>query len=266
MPNIETNLLEITDHPPIAYIHEEPATGGNGTAGVIWLGGFKSTMDGTKAQALAQKAREAGFGCLRFDYSGHGSSGGGFADGTISRWLDEADAVFSQLTTGPQILVGSSMGGWIALLLLRRHLARMGASKSRIAGLVLIAPAADMTDRLIWQKCSPEIRREIETTGVFMRPSAYDDGPYPITRALIEDGRNHLMLDTTLPVDCPVRILHGIEDPDVPWQLSMEITAMLEGDDITVTLIKDGDHRLSRPQDIDLLTATVTGLLDTVAG
>ncbi len=262
MTNSETKLLQIPDHPPIAYIDGKPAVGDNDSTGIIWLGGFKSAMDGTKAQALALKAKQTGFGCMRFDYSGHGASGGDFADGTISRWLDEADAVFTRLTTGPQILVGSSMGGWIALLLLRRHMARKDADDSRIAGLVLLAPAIDMTERLIWQKSSSEIRREIETTGVYMRPSAYDDGPYPITRELIEDGRDHLMLGTALAVDCPVRVLHGIDDPDVPWQLSMELADMLEGDDITVTFVKDGDHRLSRPQDIDLLTTTVTGLVE----
>ncbi len=251
----------IVDGNPIVFIKEGPTKQAAGThPGILWLGGFKSTMDGTKAQCLAQWAVDVGRACLRFDYSGHGASGGRFEDGTIGRWLDEAHAVFEQQTEGPQILVGSSMGGWISLLLLRRHIRDAGLDGSRIKGIVLIAPAADMTERLIWKNASPEIRHEIETKGVFMRPSAYDDGDYAITRDLIAEGRDHLLLGSPLSTGCPVRILHGIEDPDVPWQLSLEIAETLTCDDLTITLVKDGDHRLSTPANLRLLTDTIDSL------
>ncbi len=218
--------------------------------GFIWLGGFRSDMTGTKARALAGQARAEGRACLRFDYSGHGASSGTFEDGTIGRWLAQSMAVFDALTAGPQILVGSSMGGWIALLMLRAHLAAVGRRDMRIAGLLLIAPAADMTERLIWANASDEVRRAIAVDGVYMRPSAYGDGDYPITRSLIEDGRNHLLLGTPLDTPCPVRIVHGLEDPDVPWQLSLEIAETLASDDLSITLVKDGDHRLSTPDQL----------------
>ena len=250
----------IVDGNEITFIKDRPAQQGAQHPGIMWLGGFKSTMDGTKARSLAQWAAGQGRTCLRFDYSGHGTSGGRFEDGTIGRWLNEACAVFEQQTDGPQILVGSSMGGWISLLLLRRHIRDNGLDNSRITGIVLIAPAADMTERLIWKNASPEIRHEIETRGVFMRPSAYDDGPYAITRDLIEEGRQHLILDTPLETGCPVRILHGLQDPDVPWQLSLEIAETLVCDDLTITLVKDGDHRLSTPANLRLLTDTIASL------
>ena len=161
--------------------------------GLFWLGGFKSDMGGTKAAALAAHAEKTGRAIVRFDYSGHGESGGRFEDGTVSRWLEEARAVFETFTTGPQILIGSSMGGWIALLLAREFMQRPGAH-GRIAGLVLIAPAADFTEVLMWPSLPEEVKREIEDKGVWMRSSAYGDGPYPITRELIEDGRKHLVL------------------------------------------------------------------------
>lgn len=227
--------------------------------GLMWLGGFNSTMEGTKAGALDRFAGERGLACVRFDYSGHGASSGAFEDGTVGTWLGEAEAVFEQVATGPQLLVGSSMGGWLALLLARRHLAR--TTRSRIAGLVLIAPAVDMTEELMWALFSEDARREIETTGVYLRPSAYGDGPYPITRALIEEGRGHLMLGRPFDPGCPVRILHGARDADVPWPLSLRLLDCLTGADADLTLIPDGDHRLSRPEDIERLLRTVEGLV-----
>ncbi len=257
----ERGRLEMPGGPAIAYLRELPANDVRERPGIVWLGGFKSTMDGTKARSLADWAIRTGHGFVRFDYSGHGLSEGDFGDGTIGRWLGEAEAVFDRLTSGPQILVGSSMGGWIALLLARRHLGAATPAASRLAGLVLIAPAVDMTERLIWKNASPEVRRQIETEGVYLRPSDYDDGPYPITRQLIEDGRAHLMLGSTLEMPCPVHILHGQEDPDVPWQLSLEIADMLFGE-ISTEFIKNGDHRLSRPQDIRRLENAVTFMAD----
>ena len=231
------------------------------TPGVLWLGGFKSDMRGTKAEALAEHAIRTGRAYVRFDYSGHGESGGRFEDGTISRWLDEALAVFETHTKGAQIVVGSSMGGWIALLL-AQALARRPGENASLAGLVLIAPAADFTEELMWANFSPAIRREIEEKGFWQRPSAYDDGPYPITRALIEDGRKHLLLDKPIEVGCPVRVLQGVQDPDVPYAHAMKLISCLAQDDVVLMLVKDGDHRLSRPEDIERLLRTVDELIE----
>jgi pimeloyl-ACP methyl ester carboxylesterase len=224
--------------------------------GLVWLGGFMSDMGRTKAVALDQWAEIHGRACLRFDYSGHGESGGRFVEGTITRWLEESLAVFEAYCEGPQVLVGSSMGGWIALLLVREW-RRVPRSKASIAGLVLIAPAADFTEALMWKRFPDEIRREIETQGVWKRPSQYSDQPYPITRGLIEDGRRHLLLGGLIETGCPVRILQGVEDPDVPWGHAVELVSRLAQDDVVLTLVKDGDHRLSRPEDIERLLAAV---------
>jgi pimeloyl-ACP methyl ester carboxylesterase len=224
--------------------------------GVFWLGGFKSDMQGTKAVALDAWAAKAGRACIRFDYSGHGESGGAFTDGTIGRWLEESTAVFERFATGPQVLVGSSMGGWIALLL-ARELRQRAVAGSKLAGMVLIAPAADFTEELMWKKFSPEVKRQIETTGAWERPSEYSVEPYLITRGLIEDGRRHLLLGGLIETGCPVRILQGVRDDDVPWQHAVELTSRFAQDDVVLTLVKDGDHRLSRPEDIERLIAAV---------
>ena len=258
--------LEMPDGDRIAFLVERRRRPSYTQSGLFWLGGFMSSMEGGKASALAHWAHAKGHECVRFDYSGHGRSGGRFEDGTISRWLDQATAVFDEITTGPQILIGSSMGGWLALLLLRRHLEARDASENRIRALLLIAPAADMSERLMWDRFPDEIRREVLEVGVYHRPSAYDDGPYPITRALLEDGRNHLILEAGLEVPCPVRILQGMEDPDVPWQHAVGLADALVGDDITVELIKGGDHRLSGDGDILRLIRTVDALLAQVDG
>jgi pimeloyl-ACP methyl ester carboxylesterase len=224
--------------------------------GLFWLGGFNSDMKGTKALALDAWAAEQGRAYVRFDYSGHGESGGKFADGTIGRWLEDSLAVFEQFCQGPQVVIGSSMGGWIALLLARETAKR--AKAASVGGLVLIAPAPDFTEELMWKGFSPEIRREIEDKGVWLRPSQYDDGsPYPITRALIEEGRNHLLLASAINVGCPVRILQGGRDPDVPWQHAFKLVQRLPEEDVVLTMIQDGDHRLSRPQDIARIIAAV---------
>jgi pimeloyl-ACP methyl ester carboxylesterase len=225
--------------------------------GVFWLGGFKSDMRGTKASALDAWAAAHERACTRFDYSGHGESGGSFTDGTIGRWLEESVAVYAAFARGPQVLVGSSMGGWLALLLARRLRREGTLSRAPVAGLVLIAPAVDFTEELLWKKFPPAIRRQIEQTGIWLRPSAYGEEPYPITRALIEEGRNHLLLGGLIETGCPVRILQGVKDPDVPWQHAVELTTRLAHDDVVLTLVKDGDHRLSRPEDIERLIAAV---------
>jgi pimeloyl-ACP methyl ester carboxylesterase len=229
------------------------ARAGAGPA-LFWLGGFNSDMKGTKAQALDAWAAERGRACLRFDYSGHGESGGKFIDGTIGRWLEDSVAVFTQFCRGPQVVIGSSMGGWMALLLAREIAGK--AQVASLAGLVLIAPAPDFTEELMWRSFSPAIRQEIEAKGVWLRPSEYGE-PYPITRALIEEGRNHLLLGRAIEIGCPVHILQGAQDPDVPWQHALTLAHRLPAEDVVLTMIQDGDHRLSRPQDIARILAAV---------
>lgn len=229
-----------------------PAQGGR--ASLMWLGGFKSDMEGGKAVHLHAWAAESGRGYTRFDYHGHGSSGGRFEDGTISLWRDDALAVLDRATEGPQVLVGSSMGGWMALL---AALAR----PERVAGLILIAPAPDFTQALMWEGFSEEIRRDIMETGAWMAPSEYDPGGYPITRALIEDGRRHLLLDKgPIAITAPVRILQGARDADVPWTHAQRLVDALASEDLEFTLVKSGDHRLSEPHDLDRLTRTAQAL------
>jgi pimeloyl-ACP methyl ester carboxylesterase len=225
--------------------------------GLFWLGGFKSDMQGTKAQALDVFAQQHGRALTRFDYSGHGESGGRFADGTIGRWLEESVAVFATCCEGPQVAIGSSMGGWMALLLMRELARRVPPAVAKVAALVLIAPAVDFTEALMWKQFSPEIRRQIEQEGAWERPSRYGEEPYPITRGLIEEGREHLLLDGMIETGCPVRILQGVQDPDVPWQHAVDLTARLAQDDVVLTLVKDGDHRLSRPEDVERMLAAV---------
>jgi pimeloyl-ACP methyl ester carboxylesterase len=232
--------------------------------GLFWLSGFKSDMRGTKAQALAGWAAERGRACVRFDYSGHGETGGDFAQGTIGRWLEEGLAVFDAFCRGPQVLVGSSMGGWIALLMARALKQRAAAAApagpsaaGSAAGLVLIAPAVDFTEALIWQKLPDQLKRAMLHQGFLARPSQYSSDPYVITRGLIEEGRAHLLLGGMIETGCPVRILQGVEDPDVPWDHAVELVAHLAQDDVVLTLVKDGDHRLSRPEDIERLIAAV---------
>jgi pimeloyl-ACP methyl ester carboxylesterase len=226
--------------------------------GVVWLGGFKSEMTGTKAAALDEHCAARGQALLRFDYSGHGASGGSFEDGTVSRWLEESLAAIRAASEGPQIFVGSSMGAHIALLAARAFEA--AGQAARLAGMVLIAPAVDFTEALMWAKAPPEARRAIEEEGAWRRPSAYSDEPYLITRALIEDGRRHLLLGRTVRSFCPVRILQGMCDEDVPYRHTLTLIEHMAGDPVTLTLIKDGDHRLSRPQDLALLFDAIDGL------
>jgi pimeloyl-ACP methyl ester carboxylesterase len=232
----------------LAFQHDGPTDDGH-TTGFVWLGGFMSDMAGTKAEALADLARQSNRPCLRFDYSGHGQSGGDFREGTISRWLSQALHMVRRHTQGPRILVGSSMGGWLAALLLQ---ALAPDERDRIAGLVLIAPAHDFTEALMWEGFSPQARAALLDDGEWLRPSAYGN-PTPITRALIEDGRRHLLLGAPYPVHCPVHILQGDGDADVPWQHALRIYQDLAGSDVRLTLIKGGDHRLSSPADLKLL-------------
>ncbi len=225
--------------------------------GLFFLPGYKSDMKGTKAAALAHWAERTGRACVRFDYSGHGESGGTFTEGTIGRWLADSLAVFDACCRGPQIVVGSSMGGWLALLMVRALRARGQTLPASVAGLVLVAPAVDFTEELMWKRFDPAIRREIEENGVWLRPSEYSPEPYPVTRQLIEEGRRHLLLGDMIETGCPVRVLQGVEDADVPWRHAVELVSRLASDDVVLTLVKDGDHRLSRPEDIERLRNAV---------
>lgn len=232
----------------IAY-HHSPGKG----PGVLFCGGFKSDMTGTKATMLDTFCHGRGQQYTRFDYQGHGASSGAFEDGTIGQWRDDMLAVFEEVTDGPQIVVGSSMGGWMALLLALMR-------RERVAGLVLVAPAADFTTELLWKGLTPDARAQIERDGVWLRPSIYDDGPYPITRNLIEESREHLVLGHPIAYDGPVRILHGLRDEAIPVEHVLRTVEAITSDDVEVTLVKNGDHRLSTPADLDKIRAAVDEL------
>lgn len=251
-----TQYFTTDDARRLAWRRVSPAAG---RPVLVWLSGFRSDMDGTKAKALEDWARRTGHGAILFDYSGHGSSGGRFEDGTISDWRADTLAVLDRLAGKDDrlILVGSSMGGWIALL---AALAR----PERVSGLVLIAPAADFTETLMWQAFTEDQKAEILDQGFTMRPSDYGD-PYRIGRALIEDGRKWLLMDAPVAFDGPVRILQGMQDPDVPWEHALRLGQILTAEDVVVTLVKDGDHRLSRPQDIARLLACCSEVADRVS-
>jgi pimeloyl-ACP methyl ester carboxylesterase len=245
----EPRILPREDGATIAYHRHDGKS-----PGIVFLGGFMADMTGTKARHLDAFCRARGQAFLRFDYFAHGASSGDFADATVGRWRADALAVLDQLTSGPQILVGSSIGGWIMLL---AALAR----PERIAALVGIAAAADATERLMWANFAPAVRDEIMRQGAARLPSAYDEKGYLFTRRLIEEGRDHLVLDGAIPLTCPVRLLHGMEDPDVPWQWSLRLAEQLASPDVQLALVKDGDHRLSRDSDLALLTRTIEALL-----
>jgi pimeloyl-ACP methyl ester carboxylesterase len=227
---------------------------GHGEVELLWLSGFLSDMGSTKAIAVAEWARARGLGLVRFDYSGHGLSGGALLDATIGDWLEEAVAMFGLLRGERVIVIGSSMGGWLALLL-ARHLATQGHG-GRLGGLVLIAPAWDMTETLMWRQLPSEAKDAVARDGVYHQPSLYGD-PYPITRCLIEDGRAHLFAGSRFDPGVPVRILQGMRDPDVPFGHALALVDLLACDDVELSLIKDGDHRLSRQQDLRRLEAAI---------
>ncbi len=241
-------LLEREGRDTIAY----RAMAGS-APGVMFCGGFMSDMTGTKATALEAHCRRTGRAFVRFDYSGHGASGGAFRDGSIGAWRDDALAVLDRVASGPQILVGSSMGGWIVLLL---ALAR----PERVAGLVGVAAAPDFTEDLIWSTLDDEGRRTLAETGEIVMPCDYGDDPYPITMGLIEEGRDHLLLGEPIGLRCPIHLLQGMRDEDVPWRTALRIAEQVESDSVVVELIKDGDHRLSRDEDLARLTAAVVGI------
>ncbi|WP_394693503.1 alpha/beta hydrolase [Hyphobacterium sp.] len=247
-PDIQ--FLDRPDGEKIAYVRQDARPG---KASLVWLGGFKSDMDGTKALALEAWARATGRGLLRFDYYGHGASSGDFEEGTIGRWREDALAVIDTLTEGPQILVGSSMGGWISLLTAKER-------AERLAGMLLIAPAPDFTSDLMWPSFSEDVRQQILEIGKFEEPSPYDDEVFIVTRKLIEDGKNWSVLGKPIPFDGPVRILQGMLDDSVPWDHARKCVDVLTSEDIVFTLIKNGDHRLSSGPELARLISTAEAL------
>ncbi|MEK9707126.1 MAG: alpha/beta fold hydrolase [Alphaproteobacteria bacterium] len=252
-------FINAEDGIPLAYVATPAARAGAGP-GVVFLGGFMSDMTGQKATVLEDWARATGRGFLRLDYSGHGMSGGALRDGTIGRWLSDAVTVIRHASAtvtglgGDLVLVGSSMGGWIAVL------AAMEIVGQKVAGIVTIAAAADFTDDLLPMRLGPDTLATIEAEGVFEAPSQYSDQPYVITRDLLEDGRNHLVLSGPIALDIPARLIHGTADPDVPWTQSKKLMGALTSRDVELILVKDGDHRLSEPHDLDRLIRVVERL------
>ncbi len=248
----DARILSRADGETIAY-HKMDGDG----PGIVFLGGFRSDMTGTKAQALEEHCRAANRAFVRFDYFGHGNSSGDFAEGTISRWVEDAICVLDQITDGPQILIGSSMGGWIMML---AALAR----PDRVATLIGIAAVPDFTETLMWQRYPEEVRETLRRDGVYFQPTPYEEGPYAITMKLIEDGRNHLLLARAIDIYCPVHLIQGMRDEAVPWRHALAINDSLASDRVTVTLVKDGDHRLSRDEDLARLMRTVDAVCDDI--
>jgi len=243
------------DGASIAY-HFSPATNPNKPTGVVFLGGFKSDMQGSKALALESWCEAEGRAFLRFDYTGHGQSSGAFTDGTIGQWADDALYALDHLTSGPQVLVGSSMGGWLMLLVARER-------AERLSGLVGLASAPDFTEDLMWNELNDEQRAELDREGHVALPSDYDpQNPYIITKALIEDGKNHLLLREPLNIKVPVRLIQGMKDADVPWATALKIQDTLVSEDVEIQFVKNGDHRLSETADLKRLTRTLGNLLN----
>ncbi|MBW7836797.1 MAG: alpha/beta hydrolase [Sphingomonadales bacterium] len=240
--------IEVSDGTIIAY----ERTPGKGP-GVIFLGGFMSDMTGSKATALEAHCRSSGRAFVRFDYLGHGQSSGAVRDGTIGRWLEDSLLVFDRLTEGAQIVIGSSMGSWLALLL---TLAR----PDRVKALIGIGSAPDFTRELMWPNFSEDEKRQLLSNGFITQPSYYSPDPYVISYRLIEEADRHLLLNSEIAIDCPVRLYHGLLDHDVPWQLAHRLMERLRAEDVTLTLVKNGDHRLSSPADITRLIAEVDAL------
>lgn len=246
------DAIRRSDGATIAY-HYTPGK----SPGIVFLTGFKSDMTGDKALALEAFARARGQAFLRFDYTGHGASSGRFEDGTIGQWTDDAVFVLDRLTTGPQVLVGSSMGGWLMLLAALKR-------PARVVGLVGTAAAPDFTEDLLWKAFNDEQRAALLRDGLVPVPNCYDEEPYVITRQLIEEGRRHLLLHDVIPLAVPVRLIHGTDDRDVPWLTSIRLAEKLASDDIEITLVKNGDHRLSAPKDLERLCVVVGRLLDRI--
>ncbi len=245
---MQPSFLHLATGDRVAYHHTPGAP-----PEVLFCGCYTSDMGGTKALALEGYSRRRRRAYTRFDYRGHGASTGRFADGTVGRWRDDALAVVDRVTGGPLVVVGSSMGGWIMLLV---ALAR----PERVRALIGVAAAPDFTEDLLLPQASPAQRRELDEQGYWLQPSAHGGPPCPATRGLIEDGRANLLLRAPIPIRCPVHLLHGQRDPDVPWRTALRLAGQLASDDVTIELVKAGDHRLSTPSDLDRLTAAIDRL------
>jgi len=247
-------ILSRADGATIAY-HKIDGDG----PGIVFLGGFRSDMTGTKALALEEHCRLENRAFVRFDYFAHGQSSGDFTEGTIGRWAEDAIYVLDEITDGKQILIGSSMGGWIMLL---AALAR----PDRVAALIGIAAAPDFTETFMWQRYPEEVRETLQRDGIYFQPTPYKEGPYAITMKLIEDGRAHLLLTRAMDINCPVHLIQGMVDDAVPWRHALAITENLTSDRVTLTLVKDGDHRLSRDEDLGRLMRTLDAVCEDIGG
>jgi len=245
---MQPSFLESPNNNRIAYFLSEGKS-----PCVIFFGGFKSDMTGTKAITLEKYCKDNGQRFIRFDYSGHGKSGGEFRNGTIGGWKNDALAIIDNLGADRNIFVGSSMGAWLAMLCALER-------PKKVAGMVGIASAPDFTEKLIWEKLNSEQKEKLKEEGVYYAPSCYGEEPYPIMFNLIEEARNHLLLDSDIRLEVPVRLLHGTEDEDVPWQLSVKILQKITSKNIALSLIKDGNHRLSEPQQLNMLCEAVKTL------
>jgi pimeloyl-ACP methyl ester carboxylesterase len=245
---IEPSFLPLAHGRRLAYRHSPGKR-----PGVLFCGGYTSDMTGTKALALEAFCRAQGRAFTRFDYAGHGASSGDFADGTIGAWAEDALAIVDRVTEGSVLVVGSSMGGWIMLLL---ALAR----PQRVAGLIGVAAAPDFTEDLLLARATAEQRRVLAEDGYWMQPSAYGGDPYPVTRRFIDEARQHLLLRSPIPITCPVHLLHGQRDLDVPWQTALRLAERLASDDVTIELVKAGDHRLSSAPDLARIRAAIQRL------
>lgn len=250
-PSGSARILARSDGATIAY-NKLDGNGRGRAPGVVFVHGLVSDMTGGKAMALERHCRESGRAFVRFDCFGHGLSSGAFTDGTVGRWADDTVAVLDELTEGPQVIVGSSMGGWVMLLAALRR-------PEKVAGLVGIACAADFTEDIIWDRLDWTTRERLMTSGLIELPNDGGD-PYRISRALIEDGRENLLLRGPLDIRCPVRLIHGMEDGDVPWQTSLLLQERLLSGDVELTLIKNGGHRLSDPADLERMIRIVDDL------
>jgi len=254
----DIQYLSRPDGTRLAYCATPAAASQTDKPGILFCGGFKSDMTGSKALALEAAAQQRGAGFVRFDYFGHGQSDGAFLDGSIGRWKEDTLAILREVSPkvshAPQIVIGSSMGGWLATLAAL-------AQPDRVAALVLIAPALDFTEDLMWAQMTEPQRKVLLRDGILREPSQYSDQPYEYTLKLITEGRDHMILKPGISFDKPVRILQGMEDPDVPYQHAVKTAAAFQGPDTRLILLRDGDHRLSRPQDLDLLIDTVWSLL-----
>ncbi|NJO67708.1 MAG: alpha/beta hydrolase [Rhodospirillales bacterium] len=248
--SVTPSLLRVGDGETLAY-YESPGK----TPGVVFLTGYKSDMTGQKAVHLEAFCRARGQAFVRFDYYGHGASSGNFVDGTIGRWRDDTVRVLDELTAGPQVLVGSSLGGWIMLL---TALVR----PARVAGMIGIAAAPDFTEDLLPPLLTPSDRVVLDEGGIVNLSSAYDPEPTPINKRFLDNGREHLLLLNDIALDCPVRLIHGMQDPDVPWQTSLRLLERLRSADVELTLLKNGDHRLSMDDDLQRLSGALEQLLN----